>query len=90
MLETLTEKILEENIVAILETKIGPEKGHSQETTVMSLEIEVHAMVDLGQDQEQVLIETRFDATSVESMTISQRTAPLLKKREKYNSYIKC
>ena len=83
----MTDEIIEENIAAILETGIGPEKGHSQETIAMSLEIEVQAVVDLGQDQGQVLIEMEFDATSVESMTILQGTVPLLKKREKYNNY---
>ena len=77
-------------MVAILETGIGPEKGHFQKTITKSLEIEVQAVVNLGQDQGQVLIETEFDASSVESMTILQGTVPLLKKREKYNSYIKC
>ena len=33
MLETLTDKIIEENIVAILETGIALEKGHSEETS---------------------------------------------------------
>ena len=56
----------------------------------MSLEIEVQAVVGLGQDQGQVPIETELDATSVESMTISQGIASLLKKGEKYNSYSKC
>ena len=90
MLETLTDEIIEENIVAILETGIDPEKGHYQETIAKSLEIEVQAVVDLGQDQGQVLIETEFNATSVKSTTILQVTVPLLKKREKYNSYSKC
>ena len=60
MLETLTDEIIEENIVAILETGIGPEKGHSQKTIAMSLEIEVQAVVDLPQGQWQVLIRDRI------------------------------
>ena len=88
--ETLTDGIIEESILGILEIGIDPEKGHSQETVVVSLEIEVQAEVDIGQDQEQVLIETEFDTTSVGSTITSQGTVTLLKKREKYNSYSTC
>ena len=86
----MTDEVIEENMVTIIGVEIGPEKGHSQESIVVSLEIEVQVVVDLGQDQGQVLMEIEFNATSVENMIILQGTVPLLKKREKYTSYHKC
>ena len=88
--QTLTDEVIEENMVTITGVEIGPERGHSQETIAVSLEIEVPVVVYLGQDQGQVLMEIDFNATSVENMIISQGTVPLLKKREKYTSYNKC
>ena len=74
--QTLTDELIEENMVTI----IGVERGHSQDTIVVSLEIEVQVVVDLGQDQGQVLMEIEFNATSVENVNISQGTVPLLKR----------
>ena len=46
------------------------EKGHFPETLV-TIEIEVQAIVGPGQDQEQVQIETEFNVISVGNMVIS-------------------
>ena len=69
--QTLTDEVIEENMVTIIGVETGPERGHSQKIIAVSLEIEVQVVVDLGQDQGQVLIEIELNATSVENMNIS-------------------
>ena len=54
----MTDEIIEESIETVIEmmamigTGTGPEKGHFPETIVVILDIEVQVVVDLGQDQE--------------------------------------
>ena len=49
-------KMVNIEIVSIIEVGIGPERDHSQETIVVT-ELEVQAIVVQGQDPESVLIE---------------------------------
>ena len=52
--------------------------------------IEVQAMVDLGQGQEQIQTEIRLDALNVESMTILLGSVLLGEKIGKQNKYNRC
>ena len=52
--------------------------------------IEAQAMVELGQDQEQVQIEIGLDALSVENMTILLGSVLLGEKIGKQNKYNRC
>ena len=85
----MVDKIVEESIetitemIVMVEAGTGLEKGHFPETVVTILGIGVQTIVGLGQDQEQVQIETEFDGKSVGNMITSQRTVPLLEKRKK-------
>ena len=49
--QTLTDEVIEENMVTIIGVETGPERGHSQEIIAACLEIGVQVVVDLGQDQ---------------------------------------
>ena len=86
---TTLDKTVEESMEAIIEMTVmteagtGLDKGHFRETIATIIEIEIQAIVDPGQDQEQEWIETEFDVISVENKNTSQRTVPLLEKRKK-------
>ena len=79
----MVDKIVEESIETtiemtfLIEAGTGLEKGHFPEA-IITIKIEVQAIVGPGQDREQVLIETGFDVISVGNMITSQRTVPLL------------
>ena len=85
----MVDKIVEEIIETIIEMTVMTEaeaglgKGCFQETIAAIQEIKVQAIVGLGQDQEQVQLETEFNVISVGSMITSQWTVPLLEKRKK-------
>ena len=72
----LTDRIVGENIETITEmtgmTEVGTglDKGHFPEA-IKTIGIGVHTIVGLGQDQEQVQIETEYNVISVGNMTIS-------------------
>ena len=81
----IEDKITEENIgitgvMAMIEVGTDQEKGHSQELMVL-IGIEVHVIVDHGQDLELMLIETEEDVIISESMIILQETVPPLEKK---------
>ena len=72
----MVDKIAEESIETIIEMTVmteagtGLKKGHFQET-IVTIEIGLQAIVDPGQDQDQVQIETEFSVISVGNMIIS-------------------
>ena len=79
----LEDRIAEENIEVIIgmivtveiEVGVNLEKGHFQETIAVMVEgmIEVHVIVDQGQDQEQIRIGIKLDVISEESMITLQK-----------------
>ena len=81
----MVDRIVEESIEAIIEMTVmieaatGLEKGHFTEA-IITIEIGVQAVVGPGKDQEQVLIETKYNVIRVGNMIILQRTVPLLGK----------
>ena len=72
----MVDRIVEESIETIIEMTVMIEVGTALEKgqfleAIITIEIGVQAIVDTGQDQEQVLIETEYDVISVENMIIS-------------------
>ena len=72
----IVDETVEENIETVIEMTVmteagtGLEKGYFPETIATMLEIEVQAIVDPGQDPEQVQIEIEFNVRSVGNMII--------------------
>ena len=75
MVDRIAEEIIETIIEMTVMIEAGTflDKGHFTGTIVTILEIEVQAIVDPGQDPEQVLIETEFNVISVGNMITLQR-----------------
>ena len=93
-LEGTEDKIIEEDIemigiMIITEAETDQERGHLQEMIVV-VEIEVQVTVDQGQDLELIHTQIGQDVITVGNMTILQWIAPLLEKRETWNSCNKC
>ena len=69
-------------MAVMIKAGIGIEKGHFPEI-IATIELEVQAKVNPGQDAEQVQIGIDFDVISVGNMIILQGTVPLLGKKRK-------
>ena len=71
--EENTEVIIEMIVIVEIEVEVNLEKGHSQETiAIIEGMIEVQAIADQGQDQEQVQKEIELGVISVGNMNILQ------------------
>ena len=69
-------------MTVMTEAGTGLEKGHFPEI-MAKIEIEVQAIVDPGQDPEQVQIEIKLDVIIVGNAIILQGTVPLLGKKRR-------
>ena len=89
--EENTDVIIGMTVTVEIEVGVNLEKGHFQETiAIIEGMIEVQAIVDQGQDQEQVLIGIELDIINVESMITLQKIALHPMKRGKWNKSNKC
>ena len=76
-------------MTVMIEVGTGLETGHFPEI-ISIIELKVQTKVDPGQGPELAQIGREFLVISVEYMTISQETVPLLEKKRKLNSFNKC
>ena len=82
--EENTEVIIRMKIIAEKEVGVGLGKDHFQGILIIiEGTIEVLAIVEQGQDQQQVEIEIELGAISVENMTILWKIAQHLRKEER-------
>ena len=82
--------IITEEMVIEVEITTGTEVGHWIDRSEVGETKEVHAMVGLGQDQEQVQTEIGLDVSSVESTTILLGSVLLDEKIGRQNKYNRC